>query len=149
MAIRRFLIVFGSIVALAVAAHGGELYVSEFGNHRVQARRPRRAAPSPARHVPPRLPRQAFAPDRHGRMRFARAFGGQGVSPGQFKTPWGMAVVRGLLVVWDAIRLQVLTPKGVPLQVLTLGMSLNGICAEEQRVWVADGDHLVRVMKVL
>ena len=61
----------------AVAAHGGELYVVDRWNNRVQARRPRPAAPSPARHAPPRLPRQAFAPDRHGRMRFARAFGGE------------------------------------------------------------------------
>ena len=38
---------------------------------------PRPAAPRTARHAPPRLPRQVFAPDRHGRMRFARAFGGE------------------------------------------------------------------------
>ena len=37
-------------------------------------------------------------------------------------------------------RLQVLTPKGVPLQVLKLGVVLRGMCADEQRVWVADFD---------
>ena len=114
------------------------LYVVDMSNHRVQARRPRPAAPSPARHAPPRLPRQVFAPDRHGRMRFARAFGGQGDAPGQFVSPFGVAVVRGLLVVSEEKRLQVLTPKGVPLQVLTLGGGLCGLCADEQRVWVAD-----------
>ena len=71
-------------------------------------------------------------------MRFARAFGGYGVAPGQFKSAWGVAVVRGLLVVSEDKRLQVLTPKGVPLQVITLGVSLFGLCADEQRVWVAD-----------
>ena len=40
---------------------------------------------------------------------------------GQFKGAWGVSVVRGLLLVTEDTRLQVLTPKGVPLQVLTLG----------------------------
>ena len=71
-------------------------------------------------------------------MRFARAFGGKGDAPGQFKYPWGVAIVRGLLVVSEQKRLQVLTPKGVPLQVLKLGMDLQRMCADEQRVWVAD-----------
>ena len=73
-------------------------------------------------------------------MRFARAFGGEGDAPGQFKWPEGVAVVRGLLVVSEKKRLQVLTPKGVPLQVLTLGYDLQRMCADEQRVWVADAD---------
>jgi len=132
----------------AVAAHGGELYVTDQGNHRVQARRPRPAASSPARHAPPRLPRQVIAPDRHGRMRFARAFGGKGDTPGQFVRPQGVAVVRGLLVVSEKTRLQVLTPKGVPLQVLTLGSGLRGLCADEERLWVADdGAHRVHVFR--
>jgi hypothetical protein len=71
-------------------------------------------------------------------MRFARAFGGKGDAPGQFKGPLGVACVRGLLVVSEPKQLQVLTPKGVPLQVLT-GSCLGGLCADEQRerVWVA------------
>ncbi len=96
-------------------------------------------------------------------MRFVRAFGGQGGAPGQyirrapgqFNWPSGVAVVRGLLVVsdrdgnGDGKRLQVLTPKGVPLQVLTLGTSLRRLCADEQRVWVADyGLDVVHVLKV-
>jgi hypothetical protein len=69
-------------------------------------------------------------------MRFARAFGGEGDAPGQLNHPWGVAVVRGLLVVaeYTGERLQVLTPKGVPLQVLTLADSLAGIYAGEERV---------------
>ena len=145
---------------------GGELYVTDCSNDRVQARRPRPAAPSPARHAPPRLPRQVFAPDRHGRMRFARAFGGEYMAardedvayedvsppPGQFFAPWGIAVVRGLLVVSEGggKRLQVLTPKGVPLQVLPFGSWLRGLCADEQRVWVADsGENRVHALKIL
>ena len=71
-------------------------------------------------------------------MRFARAFGGYGGAPGQFTNPCGVTVVRGLLVVSERNRLQVLTPKGVPLQVLTLGEGLRGMCVDEQRVWVVD-----------
>ena len=46
--------------------------------------------------------------------------------------------MRGLVVVSESNRLQVLTPKGVPLQVLTLGEDLAGVCVDESRVWVAD-----------
>ena len=81
-------------------------------------------------------------------MRFARTFGSKGDAPGQFEqNPQGVAVVRGLLVVSEAKRLQVLTPKGVPLQVLTLGHNLGGLCADEERVWVADEAHRVHVLK--
>ena len=80
-------------------------------------------------------------------MRFARAFGGKGDAPGQFDGPWGVAVVRGLLVVSDNRRLQVLTPKGVPLQVLTVCGGLTGLCASEERVWATDvGSHRVHVL---
>ena len=61
-----------------------------------------------------------------------------------------MAVVRGLLVVSEYFvgRLQVLTPKGVPLQVLTIGVGLTGVCADEARVWVANSmSHKVRALK--
>ena len=89
-------------------------------------------------------------------MRFARAFGGFGFgdAPGQFYQPWGIAVVRGLLVVSDHLsqRLQVLTPKGVPLQVLNMGDgvgNLRGLCADEQRVWATDVDNFqVHALKV-
>ena len=49
-----------------------------------------------------------------------------------------VAVVRELLVVSEEKRLQVLTPKGVPLQVIKLGSGLRRMCADDQRVWVAD-----------
>ena len=73
-------------------------------------------------------------------MRFVRAFGGWGVAPGQFKYPWGIAVVRGLLVVAEdsGHRVQVLSLKGVPLQVVPLGGVLIGVCSDERQVWVAD-----------
>ena len=81
-------------------------------------------------------------------MRFVRTFGGKGDAPGQFDHPRGVAVVRGLLVVSEEKRLQVLTPKGVPLQVLTLGEVLCRLCADGERLWVADDYvHQVHVLK--
>ena len=103
-------------------------------------------------------------------MRFVRAFGGEYMAawneehgedvsaedeptpppppPGQFFRPWGVAVVRGLLVVSELARLQVLTPKGVPLQVLTLG-TLASLCANEERVWVTNvSSHQVHALKI-
>jgi len=92
-------------------------------------------------------------------MRFARAFGGWADLPGQFDGPWevnhpsncrfGLTIVRGLLVVSEGGRLQVLTPKGVPLQVIELGTSLSGMCADEQRVWVTDDRNCVLGLLVL
>ena len=83
-------------------------------------------------------------------MRFARAFGGEGDAPGQFSRPWGVAVVRGLLVVSEFYgkRLQVLTPKGVPLQVLTLGENLRALSVHEQRLWAVDVRARVHALKV-
>ena len=69
-----------------VEAHGDELYVTDSDNHRVQARRARPAAPRPAQPAAPPSAgiRSVFAPDprpsQQGRLRFARAFGGEGNS---------------------------------------------------------------------
>ena len=83
-------------------------------------------------------------------MRFARAFGGEGGAPGQFTRPQGVAVVRGLVVVSEPQRLQVLTPKGVPLQVVPLAARAGAVSASEDRVWVTDaGAHRVHVLKVV
>ena len=82
----------------------------------------------------------------------ADAFGGFGDAPGQFEGPGSVAVVRGLIVVSEEKRLQVLTPKGVPLQVLTVGADadLAGISANEECVWVTDVAMCrVHVLKVL
>ena len=87
--------------------------------------------------TPDPRPNTPEAPDRHGRMRFARAFGGEGDAPGQFKWTQGVAFVRGLLVVSESYRLQVLTPKGVPLQVLPLRVAeLSG---REPQLWTPRG----------
>ena len=81
-------------------------------------------------------------------MRFARAFGSEGDAPGQFEHPQGVAVVRGLLVVSEQRRVQVLTPKGVPLQVLELGGGLRRMCADEQRLLVADcNENKIHVLR--
>ena len=83
-------------------------------------------------------------------MRFARAFGSKGDAPGQFGRPLGIAVLRGLLVVseYRNKRVQVLTLKGVPLQVIKFADHPKGICADAQRVWVTEGYDKVRVLKI-
>ena len=83
-------------------------------------------------------------------MRFQRAFGGRGVVPGKFEGPWGVAALRGLVIVaeFQGQRVQLLTPRGVPLQVLpSLGLRLTGVCCNDERVWVTDfGAHVVHVL---
>ena len=78
-------------------------------------------------------------------MRFARAFGGKGKAPGQFFEPIGMVIVRGLVIVseYGGKRLQVLTPKGVPLQFLALDPDFTGISAGngEHFVWAAASER--------
>ena len=66
----------------------------------------------------PFLSLQVFALGQDGRMQFARALGTQGEAPGQFRHPWGVAVVRGLLVVSETVgqRVQVLTAGQAKLQ---------------------------------
>jgi tripartite motif-containing protein 2/3/tripartite motif-containing protein 71 len=101
-----------------VAAHGGEVFVVDHCNHRVQV----------------------FAPGEHGRLAFARAIGSYGEAAGQFDRPWGVAVVRGLLLVSERRRLQVLSLHGMPQQVLTFPSGCArpeaGLCAHEERVRV-------------
>lgn len=128
-----------------VACDARELYVADSGNDRIQV----------------------FARDDEGRMRFERAFGSKGRRAGQFNRPCGIAATRGLLVVSEETRLQVLTLMGLPLQVITraslgsvrpgksldsggwrhidsdmdvlrIGDGLAGLCADGERVWVAD-----------
>lgn len=143
----------------AVAAHGSELYVVDHGNDRVQTRPPAPCPPrAQGRHAPPRLARQVFTQDprpntaeepaRHGRMRFARAFGGElprefGIEARAFNFPEGVAVVRGLLVVSKYGSVRVLTREGVPLQEVQFPGArpppdLAGLCVVNERVWVAD-----------
>ena len=70
-------------------------------------------------------------------MRYLRSFGTAGDAPGQFRDPRGITVVRGLPVVSDDDRVQVLSPTGAPLQVLTFPESLlAGLCTDQERVWV-------------
>ena len=83
---------------------------------------------------------------------------------GRFNTPWGVAVVRGsdalapgeavlrgVLVVseYGGQRVQALTLAGVPLQVLTFGSWLGGLCVTSAGcVWVVDqGEHKVHVLE--
>ena len=126
----------------AVTVLGGELFVSDRVNHRIQV----------------------FAPDADGRMRFKRKFGGQGLAPGRFHEPRGLAAVRGKLVVAEDKRVQCLSPSGAPLQVVPVpgrhtrlrGVgAASGVGASEQCVWVADhsvvgpGGDAVHVLRVL
>ena len=98
---------------MSVATHGGELYVADQDKHRLTV----------------------FALGDDDRMQFKRCLG----SPGQFKRPWGVCILRGLLLVTQQGRksVQVMTRNGVPLQVLYLTSHPVGICASlDGHVWV-------------
>jgi hypothetical protein len=126
---------------IGVVAHDGELYVVDNTADCVRV----------------------FAPGQDGRMQFRRSFGGFGSTPGKFNRPVGIAAVRGSLVVSENEgdgRVQVLSPAGVPLQVLSLvpgswaveaRSGPTGVCASEDRVCVADaeasGVHVLKVKK--
>ena len=130
--------------------------------HTTQRHGPERGYSHPLLH-PRTLDPQILSLGSNGRMEFRRAFGSEGDDPGQFKTPWGIAVVRGsqTLVPGEAVlrgvlvvseyggrRAQVLTLAGVPLQVLTFGSCLGGMCVSGERVWVVDqGAHKVHVLE--
>ena len=115
---------------IGVVAHDGELYVVDNTADCVRV----------------------FAPGQDGRMQFRRSFGGFGSTPGKFNRPVGIAAVRGSLVVSENEgdgRVQVLSPAGVPLQVLAHKSSCSGICADAQRVWVTDSyRNRVIVLKI-
>ena len=136
----------------AIAAHGDELFVVDHLNDRVQARR---APPPLACAVPVLSSRLSLAPrpqvlvhSSDGRIQFRRTIGGRGDAPGQFTAPCGVAIVRGLLLVSESDRLQVLTLAGAPLQVLAFGEMLGGIGVHNDLVLVADfGACQVHVLK--
>lgn len=104
-----------------ICAYADELYVADSANHRV--------------HV--------LGIGRGGaRLSTARMLGEKGSAPGQLRTPCGVSVVSGRLAVceYDGARVQLLTLRGAPLQCLLFPPSsaLGGICAEQERVHVAD-----------
>jgi hypothetical protein len=102
---------------MSVAMHAGELFVADQDNHHLKV----------------------FAPGDDDRMQYKRCLGSKGSSPGKFKAPWGVCILRGLLLVTEKgrKRVQVMTRDGVPLQVLCLSSNAIGICASiAGRVWV-------------
>eukprot|EP00322_Chrysochromulina_rotalis_P029239 CAMPEP_0115834230 /NCGR_PEP_ID=MMETSP0287-20121206/3577_1 /TAXON_ID=412157 /ORGANISM="Chrysochromulina rotalis, Strain UIO044" /LENGTH=331 /DNA_ID=CAMNT_0003287661 /DNA_START=15 /DNA_END=1010 /DNA_ORIENTATION=- len=98
-----------------IALKGEEVYVAEYGNHRISVFTKRGV--------------------------FVRILGGEGKAPGQFFEPRGIAIVRGWVVVTEGRRVQVLSPEGECRQVLEVpgAGSLWGVCKDEQnRVFVTD-----------
>ena len=88
-------------------------------------------------------------------VQFRRAIGGEGDAPGQFRSPVGVAVARGMLVVSEQNgRMQVLTVEGVPVQVLELDVFAGpmGLCVDEEHQhacvtdpWAATNIHILRL----
>ena len=83
-----------------------------------------------------------------GAFRHLRSFGSRGRAPGQFIDPWGVKAHEGLLYVVDSgnSRVQVLTPRGALVDVLTLqnaslGLRDLDISADGKRIYVADRDR--------
>ena len=75
---------------------------------------------------------------------YRRAIGRRGTVPGIFHLPQDVKAARGLLLVAEARRVQVLTPAGVPQQVITppgCG-SLLGLCIS----LISDGQSTARVL---
>ena len=102
---------------LGVCAHHGEIYVVDGHKHRVSVF----TASSGA---------------------FARSIGEPGSGAGKLKSPFGALVVRGMLVVTEATRVQVFTLDGVCRLTLEIpgAINLSGLCAdeEEEHVLVCD-----------
>lgn len=113
---------------LVAALDSGEVYVADSGRHDVQA----------------------FVHTDDNRMEPLRTIGGQGVSPGLFVYPMGLAFAHGLLIVTESSgrRVQVLTLEGVPLQLLPVAPMLSGVCVtSDGRVCAAA--HRQHAMHVL
>ena len=102
---------------LGVAAHNGEIYVVDAMKHRVSV-----FGASSGRYV--------------------RCIGEPGTGPGQLKSPFGVIVVRGMLLVTEATRVQLFTLDGVLRLALQIpgAQNLSGVCADvdEQHVYVCD-----------
>lgn len=112
-----------------IALKGEEVFVTEYGNHRVSVFTKRGI--------------------------FVRILGSEGKAPGQFFEPRGIAIIRGWVVVTEARRIQVLSPEGDSRQVLDVpgAGSLWGVCRDEQsRAYVTDvraGHAKIYVLQVV
>ena len=97
-----------------IAIRGEEVYVAEYGNHRISV----------------------FTK----RGNFERVIGSEGKAPGQFYQPRGLLFVRGWLVVTEPKRVSVLAPDGEVRQTVELpgAGQLWGVCKDENRVYVTD-----------
>ena len=80
---------------LGICAHNGEVYVVDGHTHRISV-------------------------FRASSGQFVRCIGERGSDPGQFQTPFAACVVRGMLLVTEATRVQVLTLDGQPRYVLEI-----------------------------
>ena len=102
---------------LGVCAHRGDIYVVDGHKHRISVFKASSGA-------------------------FLRSIGGPGSKPGQLKSPFGALVVRGMLVVTEATRVQVMTLDGVPRLTLEIpgAQNLSGLTADDDEtcVYVCD-----------
>lgn len=102
---------------LGLCAHRGEVYVCDGHKHRISVFRASSGA-------------------------FVRAIGEPGTGPGQMKSPFGVLVVRGMLVVTEATRVQVMTLDGASRLALEIpgAQNLSGLCSddEQRHLYVCD-----------
>ena len=165
-----------------VAAHGEYVFVAEQGAHRISVFRD--TASREARATSPTLAEGVVAGVSY---EFVRTIGGKGIAPGKLRRPRGLAIVsargesgsststttledvgvvagcdgsglRGaFLAVAEAKRVQLLSLKGEPLQVLTGAAwwsgrhsagGLWGICATPWELLVTDGGPRVHVLEI-
>ena len=112
-----------------LAIKGEEVYVAEYGNHRISVFTKRGV--------------------------FVRILRGEGKAAGQLFEPRCVAIIKGWVVVTEARRVQVLSPEGESRQVLEIpgSGSLWGICKDEHsRAYVTDvrpGHARIHVLQVV
>lgn len=72
--------------------------------------------------------------------RFVRSIGTPGGATGELKSPFGAIIVRGMLVVSEATRVQVFTLDGVHRCAIDVpgADNLAGMCADDERIYVCD-----------
>ena len=97
-----------------IAVKGEEVYVAEFGNHRISV----------------------FTK----KGNFERILGSEGKAPGQFYQPRSVMLVKGWLLVTEPKRVTILSPDGELQQCLDLpgAGQLWGACKDEAHVYVTD-----------
>ena len=125
-----------------IAIHDGSLYVADVYNHRISVFHVDGGQSS----IKDPMLRAALAPGG-----FERTIGRLGSDRGLFEFPRGVCIAHGWLLVSEPQRVQLLSLKGDPLQLLEVpgAAALRGICSDGWRAYVCDYEaHCIHVLKV-